>query len=59
MKGILTGGTWDQTEVEVPELPPEYVILGTPSVVYRCARVVVAKGERVVVYEAPHGRNDS
>jgi hypothetical protein len=51
MKGVLTGGMWDQTQVEVAEIPPEYVILGTPSVVYRYARVITEKDEQVVIYE--------
>lgn len=58
MKGILTGGAWDQTEVEVSEVPSEYVILGAPSVVYRCAQVLVEKGERVVLYEAAYDRSE-
>lgn len=57
MKAILKGGMWDGTECDVTPIPPLYVTLGTPSVVYRYARVLVEKGDNVVVYEAyelPH-----
>ncbi len=52
MKGVLNGGTWDQAEVEVPEIPLEQVIIGIPPVVYNFSRVVDGEDPPVAIYTA-------
>jgi hypothetical protein len=57
MKGLLVGGMWDKENVEVAEIPPEYVVIGVPPIAYRLARERVEEGEPVAIYEAPRTRS--
>ena len=52
VKCLLVGGTWEGAQVEVSEIPPEQVFLGTPPVVYNFSRVVECVDGRLAIYTA-------
>lgn len=52
MKCLLVGGTWEDAQVEVSEIPPEQVFIGTPPAVYNFDGVVECADGRLAIYTA-------